>query len=245
MSEAPSAEQDAARLAELERLAASLEPADLDPELAPYLGEIRGMPALRHPLVYWIPYAAHNAMSANQMLRWKQDALREALHTRSWADVIFLHERPYRFEALTLIEPRIDDDDLARLLVWTYVDSENLWQASRQLPRLLRRAQGRHEALMSPDDRAAYDALPGEFTVYRGAGLHNRSSYSWTLSRARAGFFARRAALLDDDETAAVILEGRVERRSVVFFTNRRGEAEVVVRTPRRVRVVGEHPTAP
>ena len=98
--------------------------------------------ALKHPLVYMMPFIESvMSGSANKALAQKQEMIDKAEKRGDLDSIIWLHERPYRFNALQgystkLISDKVDtitgsDSDRVKYInafinVWT--DSENIWQ---------------------------------------------------------------------------------------------------------------------
>ena len=70
--------------------------------------------------------------------------------------------------------------------------------------------------------------LPHRMTVYRGQAIGAPSGLSWTLDRAQAEAFSRGRRRSHDPATRAV-LELEVTLDQVAFYTNDRGEQEVVL----------------
>jgi hypothetical protein len=110
-----------------EMLAAFNEP--LDPELQPWVEDGPIGPMLKHPLVYQIGII--NGW-ANRSLRYKQEALTRATEERDWHTVVFLHERPWRADALyKLVQvygDALPDQTYWELVGSVWTDSENIWQ---------------------------------------------------------------------------------------------------------------------
>jgi hypothetical protein len=52
-----------------------------------------------------------------------------------------------------------------------------------------RRHRNGDPELMDSEERAAFEALPDEFVIYRGCGPHNVRGFSWSLSRDVAAKF--------------------------------------------------------
>ena len=78
---------------------------------------------------------------------------------------------------------------------------------------------------MTPRDRQAFKQLPATMVAYRGciAGL-NEDGLSWTLSKPKAQWFAKRIG--EDDPT----VKQRVVSKSEVFaYLNTRKERELVI----------------
>lgn len=193
------------------------------PELQPYLQELEHFPALRHPLVYSVPYFPGLADFCNQQLRAKQAAIAEALAQHQWGRYIGLHERPYRLEAFLEIVPHLSDTDYWEQLRGIWLDTENireqpsLWQAA-----LCASRSGR-EHLMTAESREYLVQLPDPLTVYRGAGRVDPYPFSWTLSRDKARWFANRF------NTGGRIYQATLAKPEVLACFLERGEAEIVV----------------
>src|SRR6478736_4574615 len=81
----------------LEWLAAARD-ADLHPDLVPYVEEGSWGEMLRHPLVYMVPLMLPG--NANQMFERKKRLLFEAINHQDWHTCVWLHEPPYRLQAL-------------------------------------------------------------------------------------------------------------------------------------------------
>ena len=195
----------------------SLVSSDLHPDLQtsivdhPFLGKI-----IDHPLVRLLHFSApfpetfadtFNGAScwadiANKQLAAKQKHLERSIEDSDWATYVFLHERPYRFEALTSIV----NNGFARLdQLWPLVgeiwsDSENIWQCADEWLTLWRQPSRRKRAVMTRDDRDSWRALPDNLTIYRGVNSEDEVSaefalmwgQSWTLNREKAIWFANR-----------------------------------------------------
>lgn len=203
---------------------------DLHPDLVPYLddGGAMGMPMLRHPLVYQVPFSVPG--QANAIYASKRHRLASALAEADWETVVWLHERPYRTEALIRYVVGVDAHGRPRPLaqaapqvqdlaadVW--VDSENLGQASREWDALLAGATGL--VLGDEEERAAFAALPDPVVVYR-ADIED-AGYSWSTDRRVAEFFAHRFG------ESHRLVTGQVAKADVIGYLLRRGEFEVLV----------------
>lgn len=206
----------------------------LSEALQPYLDETPVGPSLRHPLVYEVPLTLPGM--ANRIYVQKVEALAQAVAERDWARVIFLHERPYRLQALLDHRDRIDDDDFAPLAADVWIDSENIWQCLTEWQEIFSEHPRLFRGCMSEEEHAALDALPDPVPVYRGAqtGI-NEDGLSFTVDYDRAVWFARRR--LNDDEP--VVIVGTVGKSDVVAYFANRGEAEIVVAAPDAVQVTG------
>ena len=136
----------------------------LDPELAAYLedmGEPFGQ-CLKHPLVFSVPYVGENGM-LNKMLDQKRRQIDKAWEDEAWASVLYLHERPYRLQALLELEPYLDDDaEYWELLASAWVDTENAWQKLDEWYELWQSERGERPEVVLPE--GCGDVL----TIYRG-----------------------------------------------------------------------------
>lgn len=198
----------------------------LHPDLDPWVEEEGGPLGrmLRHPLVYAVPLVHHGMV--NHAYEVKRAALEKAVRDRDLHTYVFLHERPYRFEALLAGRERIqpDSDQWWAVVGDVWIDSENLWQHADEWRELLALPDAR--AIMTDDEREALAALPDVVTVWRGCqATLNEDGLSYTLDRRRAEWFAVRFSGRGDHE---VLVEATVPRDRIVAYLTRRGEDEIV-----------------
>jgi len=206
----------------------------LHPDLEECVGRMdNGWPVLRHPLLYAVPYTElWNAMY-NEQYRWKQGALQKALEKHEWASYVFLHERPYRFEALLRLETehseKIDDQVFWDVFGACWTDTENMWQMEELVRVLLRialmRRPGGHEAIMDEAEHHLLRSLPDQFVVYRGHQKKNQKGLSWTLSPWKARWFAQRFY----QKQNAYVSRAVCNKEDVIGLFLGRGEFEVGV----------------
>ncbi|MDE2095761.1 MAG: hypothetical protein KGL39_00770 [Patescibacteria group bacterium] len=189
-------------------------------------------PVLKHPLVFAVPYASEMNAIYNAQLEHKKQALIEAKKDKEWSSYVFLHERPYRFQAFSKIQNNLTDVDYWDLLGGIWTDSENLWQIP-QLSQLLECSRPKQEHFMDQTERQFLNDLPDEFVVYRGHQGRNRRGWSWSLSAGKAAWFVRRFAGIYRDGKVA---RGLVKKEDVIGFLNGRHEFEIVV-PPTKVRL--------
>ena len=210
----------------------------LDPELAPHVSEVSfgefTMPALRHPLVYLVPFLPGEAFRANELLKHKREQMKRARKERDNHTLVFLYERPYRAEALLAALdagrfPRADAGEAAywSLVAEVWIDSENIdqvWHAWRHLWRPARLPTTNRLRLASGEKAyAELMAMPEELTVYHGQGVGDTLDWSWTLDRDEAVWFARRFGV-----GVPEVLTGKVSRSNIYAYLTGRGEAEIV-----------------
>lgn len=210
---------------------AALAAEELDPELEEWVEVGLFGRSLKHPLVYDVGGIVPGL--ANRRLRAAKERLAQAEAEKDWHKWVFLHERPWRADALYRVVhehgEELTDQAYWELIGAVWTDSENVWENTLQWDELLASDRGARTAVMDEDDRAMYDALPDTFTVFRGAqsGV-NELGLSWTTDRDKAEWFARRFASIKED-TVPVVLVGEVNKSDVVACFVSRNESEVVV----------------
>jgi hypothetical protein len=209
-------------------------PEELDPELAAYLADTEhGWAALRHPLVYQVPY--HPSMNAvsNIQLKAKREQLTKALRRKDWNQYLFLHERAYRIDAFENICWQLGSKTYWELLGDIWTDTENLWQNLEKWRDCLTADRRWRNHLMNAEERGTLQLYPPRFTVYRGfTAPGSVLGLSWTTNQIVAKFFARRLAPRDN---LLFVAQGTVRRRDVIAYFNGRDESEIVV-LPEHVR---------
>jgi hypothetical protein len=206
---------------------ASLANEDLHPDLEPYLEDATFGPCLKHPLVFQVPF--YSPGLANRTLEAKRKALKLALEQNDLGSYIFLHERPYRFEALMRLEKAgrlVGDAEAAWLLIRNvWINSENVWQHYDEWVNLLSDPAGQTRLMMTDEEEAALAALTDVVPIYRGATLDlNEEGLSWTLEHERAEWFARCFA----EPGEQVVIHATVLRDNIVAHFTSRSEAEIL-----------------
>ena len=94
-----------------------------------------------------------------------------------------------------------------------------------ELNRLFRLAK--KEYLMSEEDKAYFDSLPDEITVYRGINTKysEKRGLSWTIDKDRAIWFATRTGKTENSK----LYTSKVKKEDIYCYLSDRGESEVVV----------------
>lgn len=200
----------------------------LDPELAEYLAPGPLGPCLKHPLVCQLAYHPTFNAFLNECLSTKKQALLDYLNEEKWEHVIWLHEKPYRFQTFNKYQSNFSDTDYWRILGEIWQDSENLWQHRDLIPTLLwplNRSLELRSHMMCKEDQEALDALPETLTIYRGCAAENRVGYSWTVNEKKALWFAKRFSRKEP-----IVLAATVNKSSVVAYFTERQEDEIVVK---------------
>ena len=197
----------------------------LNPALVPYLSSAPGFPALRHPLVYMVPYFEQAAAMCNQQYAYKRREIRRLTKIGDYSGVVPLFERPYRTTPLMRYGPRMTDTAYWATVGWAWCDTENApecwlqWQQLMSGPRA-----GRHQ-MMTEEEQHAFGAMPDIIPVYRGQTrgepIHD---FSWTLDITVANWFANRY-----NNPNPIVLQGVVQKTDVIAYLSRRNEFEILV----------------
>lgn len=209
---------------------------ELNPALGAYLYTTpSGITMLNHPLVQSVFHAPQLNKQMNNALKVKQRLLSEALVDGEWESYVFLHERPYRAQALARHMGRIPPEEYWRLLRTVWMDTENTWQWGRLKHKLLQ-ARKPHRALLMSEDEHKMIASLGEIAplIFRGYTPPGKAlGWSWTFDRDKAEWFARRF-MFDRKPHVAI---GEVFTQDIIAYFEGRNEWEVVV-DPKKVKIL-------
>lgn len=202
----------------------------LHPDLQPYYEPGPPWPMLRHPLVYSIMHAPEQNRYVNAQYEQKKRQLDDARRRCDYQQLIWLHERPYRVEALDKVARNLDDGLYWELVRSVWVDAENIWQEQPTWRRLLSARRRLRKSAWMDDDRAFFAATlradKDRIRAWRGSATDEASpGFSWTTDRAKAVWFARRYS-----RGEAWLLSANVTAANVLFAISDRGESELVVR---------------
>lgn len=203
---------------------------ELDPELAECIVTMgrREMQFVKHPLVNTLYMGVENK-HLNRQLAYKREAIAEARQQGEWHSFIWLHERPWRLEALMDISLDMSDQEFWSLVANVWMDSENIRENYEAWDRLLRLDRSGQHHLMDDKDREGFAAIPvrgGWVTIWQGHTTERDDGWSWTMSREKAVWFARRFALMEGGQ--AVLTKGRIRKSRILAYFAGRGEEEVL-----------------
>lgn len=215
-------------LAQMDILKEMFAAEDLNIDLIPYIGKSdMGIPVLRHPLVYKVPYAEHFNKSLNLEYASKKESLKESLEQCDYNLFVFLYERPHRINAFFEIESNLDDKEYWKLLSQVYTDSENIYQFYEDWDELLCSGRKDKSAFMDNEEIKFLNTLPDEFIVYRGY-LHEESEFgfSWTLDKERAIWFSNRG---DSTGNGSFVSELKIKKTDVFAYKSSRNESEIIL----------------
>ena len=200
---------------------------ELHPDLPRHITDMGGgMLALRHPIIYSVPY--HPQMNAliNTQYQEKQKALSEAKKEGDFSAYVFLYERPYRVNAFDRIAEKMGDVAYHELLSSIWTDSENIWQVKALWKKLLKAREKSKSLFMDKKERRVFDKLPEVLTVYRGyTNGKNKDGFSYTLSKEKAKWFSERFS----HKGAGAVLTRTIEKSKVFAYVDGRGEQEIII----------------
>jgi len=202
-------------------------------ELVPYVDKSTFGTIIHHPLLIELFFDPRKSALVNERYRHKKKLREEYLAQKKWDSYIFLHERPYRIQALqrAMSYGPTNAADLVR--TW-WVDSENIWQNKRAW-RSIWSQLGSPRDVMDANERTVFEWMPETVTIHRGVRhrTHWPKGMSWTRDKERAVWFAHRHSASGQVPT---VLSAEVPKSRILAFINARSEEEVVV-LPRYVRV--------
>jgi hypothetical protein len=190
---------------------------------------------VHHPLIVVTLINPANAAHVNAQYRGKKDQVNKAFADQDWEDYVFLHERPYRVQALMdCIEAGLTGSKYWKMLGSVWIDSENVRENLSTWKRLWSSdIPGRHLA-MDKKERAWLGRMQETFPVWRGT-KYKRSikGLSWTVDAEKAKRFARR---FQKDGQKCFVASGLVAKADVYAAFLGRKESEIVAE---RVEVSG------
>lgn len=205
---------------------------DLSPELTKHLREHDSLgQILHHPLIIQIPYFPGMNRLSNRQLEHKNMLLKESVASENWDRYVFVHERPYRIEALqrVLWEMNATAPDVVWPLIGSvWIDSENISEYFDDWLELWDQDIPNRHLCMDDAEQAALKALPATITIYRGFG-HDVASHgqSWTTDREKAVWFANRYQTHGGRQP--MLATATIKKSKVIAYFLGRNESEIVV----------------
>ena len=142
--------------------------------------------------------------------------------------------KPYRVQFLDFIKDYISGEELGKLLSWVWTQTEFPNQyGTGMLMELFKRAD--KDSLMDGGEKKILDGLPEVVEIYRGTQVKKAKirGLSWTLSKAKAKWFADRWKT-----KSGKVYKATIARKDIYAYFDGRGEQEVVVNA-RRLKNVG------
>lgn len=202
-----------------------LEPEELIDELKPHITGEGIKRALKHPLIYVVPYLDIENKRINEAFKLKKRKIEQAIQDQDWVFYVALHEKPYRLDAIRIIDPLIKTNTLYWHIVReTWIICENVWEQKKEWYKILTsKRRGDPKQFMPEEDRKVWDNLPDKITIYRGHQGINKKGFSWTLKEKTALWFAKRF----ESKTAWVEIK-TVNKKDCFAYLSIRGEDEII-----------------
>ncbi|MBX3519592.1 MAG: hypothetical protein KF835_06180 [Xanthobacteraceae bacterium] len=199
---------------------------ELNPELADFFDADTG--EVHHPLLITI-LVPSSVEAANEIFIRKSSDATEALKAGNWNDYVFLHERPYRLDALRrCIAGGISGSEYWKLVGDVWSDSENIFENLAGWREVWSSNERSRASCMNDEELQFLSSLVWPQNVWRGCiPSIDHSSLSWTLDLEVARWFAKKCAINGDK---SVIVTGSVRSEDVLACFLRRNEAELVCR---------------
>lgn len=195
-------------------------------------------PMLKHPLVQEFIFDPARCARLNAAYAYKMKAVADARAKKDWHRYVFLRERPYRPAVLhdLYLSKIISGEAYWTLVGDVWSDSENCWQYHEEWYEMLTADPTGREFMSCKDVRSVFTLPPEkggllpETQIYRGF-CHNDAldGYSWTLDKARAKWFAHRAAWRSREEETPMVASATVAREHVIAYITGRDEQEIVL----------------
>jgi hypothetical protein len=182
----------------------------------------------------------NDASRINELYRQKKEMVARAEAEGDWYQYVFLHERPYRLDAL----PSAAKKGLSRnpSAFWKLVgdvwqDSENIRQNLAKWKRIWSSPIEDREACMSGEDIRIFKSLSDEVEVWRGMNhkhyKRGLGGLSWTLDQDKAIWFASRFPHWGRPLVAKAV----INKPDVLAYFGGRNESEIVSMQVRIVSV--------
>jgi hypothetical protein len=209
-----------------EEFAAWFTPEALHPDLEKHVRRDNALGScIHHPLVIQVFHVPQMNKMVNAQYANKLRAVAEARAAREWDRFVFLHERPYRLDALLQVLPKLTGTRKGwKLIEEVWTDAEGVGINFDAWETIF--SSGGARLMMNTKERRAFDVLPESVEVYRGAKHKHRRGFSWTLSREKAEWFAQRF-----DMRGAVLLSRTIApARDALALLLGRGEDELLLR---------------
>lgn len=207
----------------------STESVELHEDLKPYLTTTNfGMECIHHPLIVSIMHHEFLNEHTNKRYEYLKEEVSKCLEKGDYSRYIFLHERPYRLEALVdIMDYEHDTKNFWETVSHVYTDSENIHQHYDTWVSILSEDGIHKKHLMDDEELLSLESFDDELTVYRGFnGNGGIDGLSWTIDKKTALFFAKRFAKSDEDATIAT---GKIKKSDIIAYLTGRNESEVLV----------------
>ena len=200
-------------------------PEPLHPDLEPYVQDSGFIgKVIRFPLIVSVPYYVELNKQLNRRYELLIEKVEEAKGNGDWLSFVFLHERPFRLDALLdAVNEGMSGEVYNKVLAHAWVDSENPGVNLDTWVDLFTSPEVDGSQLMDEEERADFLDLPETLTVYRGARPEYRRGLSWTTDLKTARWFANRWG------KGLPVWRMTVQIENVIAHFTGRGEREVII----------------
>ena len=197
---------------------------DLHPDLRNHVRHVDDrMPILHHPLVVGI-YLDAMAEHYNAVYTQNRSKLARLESQKEWSKAIWLHERPYRMDAIMLYADDMEPPNYSATLAAVWADTEFPFDHTSDWLDLFTDPKFIEMYAMTETDFEALRNMPDNLVIYRGCSKDKQEGMAWTTEKETAQWFAARWGLGDNR-----VYTTTVPRRDVFMFCDSRGESEIVV----------------
>lgn len=160
----------------------------------------------------------------NKPYRVRKELAQKYLEEENFDSFIFIHERPFRLEALVEVLFSIKKEDLFRIVEYVWTDSEDPCVNLEVWKYIFNYCE---ELGVLEDSKKD---LPDKFTIYRGTRADiEDTGISWTLDASVAKMFSERFYTKRTNKQPIVKIK-EVKKEDIFLFTDARGEKEVILK---------------
>jgi len=152
--------------------------------------------------------------------------VRKGLLSAKSIDELLIHiQKPYKLNVIYLIRNLIDKKELGKLIGnnWSMVEFPHQHKKG-ELKKLFEMSD--KNSLMDEEERKKFDELPEVVTIYRGCTTKGKRGFSWTLSKEKAGWFAKRFETIWGK---GKVYKSKIHKENIYAYVRGREEDEVVV----------------
>lgn len=205
-------------------------------ELKPFVTDGPMGKMIHHKWIIDLAYTPGRCAYINQRFDFVRQEVQNAWKENKAERFVFLHERPYRLEAMRkwnefhpdktfgITNKKSQDFRYWNLVKKVWMDSENIYQHLPEWIDVWNSGRPGRELVMQCRERTKFKKLPDQVSLFRGVNdLGTVNGLSWTLRRETADWFARRWA-----RKTARIISGTVPREKIIAVFIDRKEDEVV-----------------
>jgi hypothetical protein len=182
---------------------------------------------LKHPLLVTDVDPNHAAW-VNWCVDYKETRMAELRVEGDWKGVMGGYAGPFLVHGFCKELANFDDATYWELLAYIWTEQEQLWPNRALLLKLFKSPRSERDKLMTKAEHRALAKLPDSFPLYRGFIGRRGDGLSWTTSKKKAIWFAKRFAVLTHLGQPK-LFSGEASKSDVLAYFSGRGESEVVI----------------